>query len=1152
MIETKEPIDQSDYRKAAEKVNESLIVCAAAGTGKTTVLVNRYLQILEAKNSGIDQIIAITFTEKAANEMKDRIRSELKNPSRTFTDSDRGDLIDKVNTALISTVHAFCGRILHDNIFLLDIDPLFRISDEVEESLQRADYIERFLNDRLKANHEELMNFLDVMELSQIKDLLNVVWKKRSECLDQLFIIRTTSSENLLKSFKKHYSDLTFQNLRKMFNHPEVRTILDRIRNLSCSDHTDTLQRAFDQILTADEELSIGKIPANFSSSELKDAFSGTKKGTKDNWGQQIEEARGYREILIRHWKSIKEEFYSFDEEEEKRQIQILKAFSFVADEFITSYRNEIFSASRLDFGSLETETVRLLSGKTEEIKKYIGRFKHLLVDEFQDINPIQHRIIDLIQELNPGIVTFFVGDEKQSIYRFRGAEVEIFNRLKQHKIPLRLDKNYRSVTRLMDFYNTVFTQILGVEDPDESFEVNYPIFIEPIFGERQNFPQVELLVVKDNSENEAAEAESEEELASTDSFTSELSEATFVVNKIRDLVGKPIVKVKDKPLRPAKFGDMVILLRSRTHQIEFESTFQKAGIPYYVASGIGFYERQEVQDIVNFLRLLLNFNDEVALIAVLRSPMFGISDYTLLKMTTEKGLVDGLKCHFFRQGQKIFVLDDDECQKLERFFTIYMALSEELSKASTAGVIREIVSQTNYLPILASMVDGPQRIVNVQKLCGLALEWSSPNYISPIDFIRRIEIYRTMEVREGEANLSSERGDSVTIMTIHASKGLDFPIVFIPFLSSKFKNNTDRLVFYPKEGIALSMKTPFSNSESFMFKYLKKRESARAIAEEKRLFYVAATRAQSYLILSADETARKKKNIKQSTWGIIKPAIDAVGKNDLYVKIEKTVSDLYNDYRQFNPSSSIQENTLIFNLPGDLKNMIRPIKILAKPEKVTPTQFAKYIAEKFMHLSHQPLIDYRPEKNILTPMEMGMVIHQVFQWWDFQDLAAFRKKANETLKPFLLSDREQRFIEIQLSEWADYLLQPDNPLRNLLDSAYQIQREVEIYGYLSDVLIEGKIDLLIRNSAGEYVIVDFKSDYINEKPNEQLEKKYRTQLDLYALVLVRWSDLPVRNHCIYFIRNGSMIDTTIDEQLLDMTMKELSQYLESLQGQLF
>ncbi len=1135
----------NDYLKASKNIQESQLVCAAAGTGKTKVLVDRYLEILKSKEAGIEQIIAITFTEKAANEMKSRIRDDLNKNALGFKYDEITKLVDKINTAPISTVHSFCGRLLHENLSLLDIDPLFRIVDEVEESVLRNDFSEKFLNERLKSNDTDLLYFLEFADLSIIKSLLNTAWSKQSECLVCFNEISDKPVSVLVDSFKDKHKKLTLKQLKEFFDHPVIRDSISKIKMLPQVNSTDALQKAFDVIIKADSIVQSGAIPDSLWDGSLRDALSGRKKGSKNFWGGIIYEARNYHSELYILWKEIRDDFTPFNAEIEISHIKLLKSYYALVSEFIELYRKELYISGLIDFGGLEIEAEKFLASRSDEVRKYLSKFKHLLVDEFQDINPIQNRIIELIVGLNPEIVTFFVGDEKQSIYRFRGAEVEIFNDLRKQTKPLRLNQNFRSVEPLMYFYNEFFRNFLREAEPEFNFDVNYPVPIEPFFRGNLPYISVEFLIVK--------EEDNEEQPNSIQDFSSIMAEVTFAVSRIAELHGELIVKIKDKELREAEWKDMSILLRSRTHQPLFESVLQKAGIPFYATTGIGFYNRREVQDVINFLRLLLNFHDEVALVGTLRSPMFGVSDITLLKLTTDNGLFDELRKYFSGEKSIKNKVSEAETKQLDHFYKVYQKLDKTMLHLSTAELIQEILAETNYLPVLASFGDGSQRVANVLKLIDLAVEWSSLNDISPIDFIRRIQIYRSMEVREGEANLSSEKGNCVTIMTVHGSKGLDFPIVFVPRLSAKINYNKSRMLFHPGEGIALSMKTPFQQEESFMYNYLRRQDKLRTFAEEKRLLYVAATRAQSYLVFSVDDTKGKKGSKYGSLWSQISSFLSNLEENPLYKNKEKTRSELYKVFSKMKGDENKVVEKLTNGQKENILKMVAPVKIKPALEKVTPTAFAEWVGDKFAierrtyRRKQTSGANQNKNEDLLTPLELGSIIHKAFSWWDFKSIDLFKEKIVELLAPFYLDENEKGLILAQLESWANTILTPENPLNKLILDSVEMKREVEVIGRLDDVIVEGKIDLLIKNNEGNYTIIDFKSDKIDDFPDEVLLEKYRAQLSLYALILKRWSKLSVVQHCIYFVRNGLMISTPISEDSIEQVECQLREFKSAM-----
>lgn len=1132
---------RDDYSKAINNINEPHLVCAAAGTGKTKVLVDRYVEILKSGDADIDQIVAITFTEKAANEMKERIREIFNSNILGFSTDKKSLLIEKIGSAPISTVHSFCARILHDNLSSISVDPLFRILDEVEETVLRNDFIEKFLNKELKNDNISILHLLDYLDLSVIRDILNTSWSNRYEWKESFREIKSKTDRELIIEIKKRWQEYTINRLSLFLNDPGVAKSLSNINSLPGADEFDRLQQSFNTIMEAVRNIRSGRIPNSIWDNSLNTALSSRKMGTQKNWGDFLNIAREYHASLSSSWKLVKNDFMQFDEEIEKIHVSVLGSCYTLTSKMIEQYSRELSGSGMIDFSGLEIEAERFLSNGSEEAVSYTQKFKHLLVDEFQDINPIQNRIIQALKKLNPELVVFLVGDEKQSIYRFRGAEVEIFNKEKQKRKPLILDLNFRSIPPLMQFYNQFFKHVLGEKQPSFSFETNYPVAIEPFYKEDTSTVPIEFLIIKSDSEQLGTED------AKVDAgFSPILAEATFVASRIADLNGKLVVKESGKSTRSAEWKDMVILLRYRTHQSVFEAVLQKAGIQFYAISGVGFYDRREVQDVVNFLRVLLNFHDEVALIGTLRSPMFGISDLTLNRLRTEGGLFDGLKRYFKGDNDQKFELDDGEKRILAMFNDVYKELRDRISISSTAEIIRDVLSETNYLSVLVGLDDGKQCIANVRKLMDLAVEWSYPHEISTIDFIRRVQIYRSIQVREGEASLASERGNCVTIMTIHAAKGLDFPIVFVPQLSAGINYKTGRLLFHPEEGVATSLKSVFYDKESFIYSYLKKSHRLRTFAEEKRLLYVAATRARSYLVLSAIDVDNKGKSVDKSLYPLVKSFISGSENDGLYYFREKTLSELYRTYKSMTAEKATVPLTLNEKQRRQIKRMVRPIGIERKLDRITPTEFAEWVVRKSLNGEILVEASNKEDEDLpLEPLELGSLIHKAFSWCDFKNLSAFRKNVQELLRPFFLKDDEQETVISLLESWGQRILEPGNGLNKIISRSVEQEREVEIMGYIDDVLIEGKIDLLIKDCNSEYTIVDFKSDRIDGYPSDDLFLKYRAQLDLYTIVLTCWSKLPVSKHCIYFIRNGLMISTPVTERHIKKVEDQLKEFVE-------
>lgn len=1115
----------TDYELARRNIDESQLVCAAAGTGKTRVLVERYLNIVLNGRVDIDRVIAITFTEKAAAEMKTRIRQELLR-------NDQEDLCDRINTAPIATVHSFCARILFDNVRSVALDPQFDIIDEVRENVRRRETLDHFLNNRLSTGDSDLYTLLEYLPLSRLREMLSIIWNRRWEFRPLIpRYCNMTNQEYQQQIAEWHKADIKMA-LEALFDDPQLAEAYHRMQSFDLSDRSDNLKNAFRIILEAKREYESGMLPAALEKGTLSEGFNGRNRGRKENWGADLELARGLHRDLRERWREIRDRFNPPDPALEERHLRALQSLLRLAGEFIETYQGDLLESGQIDFHGLELQALDFLEKKPQAAKKYLEKYRHLLVDEFQDINPVQHRIIEEIQGRNSGIVPFFVGDEKQSIYRFRGAEVEIFNRLKKARRPLQLDRNFRSTPALMRFFNAFFSETLGQAVPRETYKVHYPVAIHPHFTQDADSCPVELLLVTE---------EDTSTLPAT--FSNVMAEASLVVERMRELHDKGIIQIRDEKIRPARWGDMVILLRSRTHQPVFEAGMRKAGIPYFVTSGIGFYERREVIDIVNMLRALMNLRDEVALVGVLRSPLFGVTDNALQHLNAGGNLFRGIS-RFMYEDKLPRGLTGEDSDALLRFRTVYGQLKGEVDRFAPAELIQKILDNTHYLAVLAGLENADQCLANVKKLIDLALEWGAGSTLSVVDFIRQIEIYRTIEVRENEANLASEYEDSVLITTIHGAKGLSFPIVFVPQLAAQIRYTRDQLLCNSKYGAALKIREPYRDTHPFLYQYLAREERKRIFAEEQRLLYVAATRAQSYLVMSAGNP-RESQRADKSIWSWIAPFFENDEYRSLYRKREKSPRELFEIYQRLDFQPERAARPLSKATLKKISRQIQPLSDSTRIKRLTATQFAEWECRQ-QYADYLPVFTTgTPEADQpLTPLELGNLIHQAFQWWDFKSLASFRKIVAQLLIPHRLPDNEREKLMVRTQSWAERLRQAGKGLVTLIDSASEIEREVEIFADFEGVVIEGKIDLLLKDDRQAYRLIDFKSDDIRGEPEKWRLLKYNAQLDLYALVLARWSGLPVREKMIYFIRTGRLQAEPVNTALLDKAERRIRAFI--------
>jgi len=1123
----------SYLEQSISNIGEPQFVCAAAGTGKTSVLVERYLNILLSGTADCDQIVAITFTDKAANEMKERVRHRLSENSAEANQQKIAAYLDRLNVAPIATVHSFCARILRDNVGELPFDPLFKICDETAEAILRDNFQQKFFDRKLAERNADLATLIRWTNLDELAGLLDQIYAKQTECLPLLERYKQLDKTKYLSEVENACQTYNLGILTGFFSDANVRKILPQITAARAKKPDDSLQGAFDCIVAAaNDVLNLNQIPATLWDGSLRRALDGRRKGAVPAWGNDLDFYRNLQNQLRQKFDPIKDDFINFNAETETVQVEYLQSLAHLALEFLDDYQTEMRRNALLDFTGIETETEKLLARRSPAIVRYVRHFKHLLVDEFQDINPIQYRIIRLLQELNPGLITFFVGDEKQSIYRFRGAEVEIFNTLRRKNDVRQLTINYRSARRLMDFFNHFFTRFLGQAVPAEKFEVHYPVAIAAHDKTITDRPRTELILLEDDPEFTARPRDQKP--------TTEMLEARAIASRILELHGTTIV-IENNTERPANFGDMTILLRNRTHQTEFETALRQAGIPFYVLTGIGFYDQPEIVDLINYLRLLLNWHDAIALVGVLRSPLVGLNDATLTTLAQNGNLFNGI--NQFLHEHRTAKLAADEAARLDEFYRNYIELNERIAQLSTAEILNQIVARTNFLPILAGLPNGSQKIANVKKLIDLALEWETAENLSSIDFIRRIRIYRSQAVREGEANLATAQGDAVTLMTIHAAKGLDCQVVFLPLLAGKINYRTDRFLFNSDTAAAVALKVNDNGQNCFYYDYLNQLERRRTLAEEKRLLYVAMTRARSYLVCSAAPTQQESAPTDKSLYDLSADIFKSADTQNLCQVTSRPKTEILNQLVQA-PASYRQSITLSADEIQQIRTQIQPVCLKPVIEKLTATAFAGKIvaAEKPLYPATRP-----DASQPLSPTERGTLIHKAFSWWDFQSLDSFEAMLSELLRPHRLNKDETQTVFSELAVWAQLLLSPDNRLQPLIKTAKSLRREVEVLGLLGETVLEGKIDLLLENNDGSLSIIDFKSDRIDAEPDPVLKKKYATQLDFYAFILERCAGQKVREHAVYFIRNGLLSITPINEAHLNSTETDIRRILTEL-----
>ncbi len=871
---------------AAYEIDRHISVTAGPGSGKTTVLVERYLHILREKKLSIDQIVAITFTNRAANEMRERLRAQLNLILETAAPDERRHWLAYKRTldgAVITTIHGFCARLLREFPVEARVDPQFLLLDEHRSAMLLEGVVEAALTEFISSGH---------VEISRLT--LGVGRGKLAAALAQLY--RDVRGQGLT------LPELARQTARSHATEEDYeRALAD-------------LDRAMKDFLsfprtTPSQRLKLAEVAAAWTQFQPRLKILPEPAGLAD-YCRLVEgfrslrpQARGELKPLVNAVDKLIWEKdlaglvpqISLDLFAKQYALEVVNVLSRI-DERLKEEKQKL---SALDFDDLEVRTLELLE-RPEVIARAAERYKFFLVDEFQDTNGLQRRLLErlaLRANLRQSANLFVVGDRKQSVYGFRGADVDVFREMTSTLLansgeerPLRL--NFRSQPQLIHFFNYLFARLFWPGDEISADELKQLGYVEHEPSEakrepRDSGPLVELLVTTEASGDDDPKAEqSSRELDArqvaqrilaltkpgTDPGTArilraaspDLQPGTGLLNLDNEAEKVECTQDACGPRAVSRYSDIALLFRAMTNVQVYESEFRRAHIPYQTVLGRGFYEREEITDLIQLLRFLDNKTDELALAAVLRSPLGGISDNALLALrcgptlneveagdalrhfTQVRRLLTGLQDH-----QELAFVSAEEHDLLDRAAYLINSLMARRHHYSLSSLLRFAVAQSEYQTVIAATYDGAQRLANVERLFTLAERFERSGAHLIRDFVRYVEEFEAIGSRESEGQID-EAANAVRLMTIHQVKGLEFPIVILPELQRVSRVPDNWMLLDRHQG--LTLKVPDGRSKQVAgstFSRFEQRHAWREQFESMRLLYVAATRAEDRLILS-------------------------------------------------------------------------------------------------------------------------------------------------------------------------------------------------------------------------------------------------------------------------------------------------------------
>ncbi|HEX8697678.1 MAG TPA: UvrD-helicase domain-containing protein [Myxococcaceae bacterium] len=860
-------------------LERNLALMAGAGAGKTYSLVTMVLHLFAgAREAGPairpSRLCMLTFTDKAAAEMRARtrarldalaqgearepeLRASLERLGRRFPTQDTWRALrEDLGSATVGTFHSLCGQLLRRAPPGLGIDPAFEVLDELEAMGLLQDVCERVVLDALEAG-----------------DALT------RELCQELTFSGQGFSDGLVSSLRQVYVKLREEGLRAATaavanpadSRAELEALIREAQGFCAQARALDAKLEWRTLISACERALTGMTPENFFEADRLPSLKAAFLADGRNFARQSKGAAG--PVRSVYWLTFGKSDGSVMRLEDAfaawRTAPFEATFRTLLTQVEERHELEFTRRNVFDFNALLVKARDLLRDHPAFRRQVQAGIGALLVDEFQDTNRLQLELVLLLAERREGgarpvppeqdlravlpmepAFLCAVGDRKQSIYEFRGADVSVFTMLADKIVSEGgardfLRDNRRSVPALLDFFNKAFAGVLVASDPPRPYEVVYVPAeddLSPVRRELAEGPAVERLLI--------GEAETTAEAREND--------AEAVARRLRVMLAPgavPCVAHEDgQKLRPARGGEVAILLRTFTHLEVYRQALIRHGVPHRVLRGRGFYGAQEVLDLASLLALLSDTDDSLALAAVLRSPLVGLSDASLFRLVGERGLS---LAEVQKKDLSACELPVKERVRLERFLAALPSLRRERDRLGVRALLQVALDVTGYREAMAGTPYAEQASANIDKLLTLAGRRDERGTGGCVAFARELRMLADSDPTEAQADLL-DAGDprAVQILTIHRAKGLEWPVVVVPALGGKRRSTTARAYFERTHGLALRPWLPdtLEDFSSSRFEQVKKELKSRELAEYRRLLYVALTRARDMLILSGSE----------------------------------------------------------------------------------------------------------------------------------------------------------------------------------------------------------------------------------------------------------------------------------------------------------
>ena len=1115
-----------EQQEAVDAREENLLIAAAAGAGKTKTLTERVVKLIEENFCEVDELLIMTFTNAAAQEMLTRIQAELMKKLESELDTENFARLEKqiilLSGAQISTFHSFCQAVIRRNFSRIDLDPKFRKADDNELEILKREVIEELFEENY--TDETFKNFTDefggnVHGDDKIHEMIIDLHKFAlsmpypDKWLDSLPAPYNLSAAARLEDtvWFKFLKPHIFQTLQKIFDDCATAYELAEKNNIKATAIVDEFNQLNDlKTALVDWNALYDKIWAvDFKTSRLGKGDASVKatiKNLRDSYKDKLLDLRKNYFLADKNkmLSDLRELFESI-----KELVRVTKLFT-----------KKFFDAKRergiIDFNDMEHFALKILD-VPEVAAAYREKFKFIMVDEYQDTNGVQEAIV---QKISRGDNIFCVGDVKQSIYRFRLVDSENFKDKMETYRCINLSKNFRSREKIICAANEIFARLMNKRateiDYDAAarlqFGASYEVG-ENYFDERPEF----FYIKKDKDVDD-------------DSKDIEL-EMRFIAGKIHELIASKKLVRDGENYRPVEFKDIVIIHRSpKTAAFEILDTLKKFGVPAYVPDEENYFRANEIQIVMSLLKILDNARQDIELAAVMMSPIGGFSAEELAEIRIANPEVD-----FYTAVAN----GSDKCKNFLAKLNIWREAARQMG---VPELLSNLYRETGYYDSVGKEERGEARQANLRILIDRAANFESNNARGLSRFIEFIGKLKNFGKDLSTATTLGENENVVRVVTIHKSKGLEYPVVFVAGVGKGFNKDdyTKGKIFMHKEfgiGVCRTPKNSQLKVKTLATQAVSKKIKDESIAEELRLLYVAITRAKEKLFLVGTTSKSALEKLKSADVPDDYEILSAGKFMDWLLPIKDALETVI--------KSRLVEVSEVLDVKERTLDKTQE-KILQAPEKLQPTPLEKIPAklsvtelkrrmeeddvpplEKFME---KKFIYRRPDftqKKEISGAEFGSLMHKVMQSLNLSgDLSAkgIAAQIEELARREIISPEHVKLIRADkiakffASELGQRLIKAQEfyrelPFSRLIDAQKFFHVDEKIF-------IQGIIDLLFKDAAGRWILLDYKTD----RDAENISERYKIQIELYAAAVEALLKIKVAEKYLYLLGGGRLI----------------------------